>query len=225
VALVVVVGLAKVLTPTLEHGLARLNAPEAVVGIAIAALVLLPEGLAALLGGLLPLLIIGLSLIRGFRQQDRKRALTQETLSLTFMAVAALFIIHMLSLPPLPVADPGKILQDEDRHAFCSSQVLRNAMVDVAAEPLLPARHRVQPLSRRGSAFCLQRFPVMKIPSLCRTNYIARELPAVRGYHQMMQPAIDSENASALNDFRRFELEHELDEKTFLRSSVRKSSA
>lgn len=48
VALVVVVGLAKVLTPTLEHGLARLNAPEAVVGIAIATLVLLPEGLAAL---------------------------------------------------------------------------------------------------------------------------------------------------------------------------------
>src|SRR5437870_860879 len=39
-ALVAVVGLAKVLTPTLETGVARLDAPKAVVGIAIAALVL-----------------------------------------------------------------------------------------------------------------------------------------------------------------------------------------
>ena len=47
-ALVAVVGLAKSLTPTLEAGVASLNAPKAVVGIVIAALVLLPEGLAAL---------------------------------------------------------------------------------------------------------------------------------------------------------------------------------
>jgi len=47
-ALIAVVGLAKTLTPTLEAGVAGLGAPEAVVGIAIAALVLLPEGLAAL---------------------------------------------------------------------------------------------------------------------------------------------------------------------------------
>jgi Ca2+:H+ antiporter len=47
-ALISVVLLAKVLTPTLEIGLAHLNAPKAVVGIVIAALVLLPEGLAAL---------------------------------------------------------------------------------------------------------------------------------------------------------------------------------
>jgi Ca2+:H+ antiporter len=46
-ALVAVVGLAKTLTPTLEAGVAWLGAPGAVVGIAIAALVLLPEGLAA----------------------------------------------------------------------------------------------------------------------------------------------------------------------------------
>jgi Ca2+:H+ antiporter len=46
-ALVAIVGLAKVLSPTLEAGVARLGAPEAVVGIVIAALVLLPEGLAA----------------------------------------------------------------------------------------------------------------------------------------------------------------------------------
>jgi Ca2+:H+ antiporter len=47
-ALVAVVGLAKSLTPTLEIGVARLDVPKAVVGIVIAALVLLPEGLAAL---------------------------------------------------------------------------------------------------------------------------------------------------------------------------------
>jgi Ca2+:H+ antiporter len=47
-ALVAVVGLAKALTPTLEIGIARLDVPKAVVGIVIAALVLLPEGLAAL---------------------------------------------------------------------------------------------------------------------------------------------------------------------------------
>src|SRR6476646_3208533 len=47
-ALVAIVGLAKVLTPTIEFGVASLNASEAVVGIVIAALVLLPEGLAAL---------------------------------------------------------------------------------------------------------------------------------------------------------------------------------
>ena len=48
VALVAVVALAKSLTPTLEAGLDRLGAPEAVMGIIIAAVVLLPECLAAL---------------------------------------------------------------------------------------------------------------------------------------------------------------------------------
>jgi Ca2+:H+ antiporter len=47
-ALVAVVGLAKALTPALEFGVAWLAAPKATVGIIIAALVLLPEGLAAL---------------------------------------------------------------------------------------------------------------------------------------------------------------------------------
>jgi Ca2+:H+ antiporter len=47
-ALVAVVGLAKVLTPTLELGVATLGAPKAAVGVVIALLVLLPEGLAAL---------------------------------------------------------------------------------------------------------------------------------------------------------------------------------
>ena len=47
VALVVIVGLAKFLTPTVESAVARLGVPDAVVGIVIAALVLLPEELAA----------------------------------------------------------------------------------------------------------------------------------------------------------------------------------
>lgn len=48
VSLILVVGLAKILTPSVEAGIAYLGVPEAVVGIIIAALVLLPEGLAAL---------------------------------------------------------------------------------------------------------------------------------------------------------------------------------
>jgi Ca2+:H+ antiporter len=47
VALVAVVGLAKALTPMVELAVARLEIPKAVVGIVIAGLVLLPEGLAA----------------------------------------------------------------------------------------------------------------------------------------------------------------------------------
>ncbi len=48
VALVAVVGLAKVLTPAVEFGIAYAGVPKAVVGIVIAALVLLPESVAAL---------------------------------------------------------------------------------------------------------------------------------------------------------------------------------
>ena len=48
VSLVAVVGLAKALTPLVENLIGSLGAPKAVVGIAIAMLVLMPEGLAAL---------------------------------------------------------------------------------------------------------------------------------------------------------------------------------
>jgi Ca2+:H+ antiporter len=48
ISLVAVVGLAKSLTPRIETAVAQLDVPKAVVGIIIAALVLLPEGLAAL---------------------------------------------------------------------------------------------------------------------------------------------------------------------------------
>jgi len=47
ISLIVIVGLAKVLTPSVELGIAYLGVPKAVVGIIIAALVLLPEGVAA----------------------------------------------------------------------------------------------------------------------------------------------------------------------------------
>ena len=47
VSLVLVVALAKMLTPILERGIAKADAPKSVVGIIIAGLVLLPEGLAA----------------------------------------------------------------------------------------------------------------------------------------------------------------------------------
>jgi Ca2+:H+ antiporter len=47
VSLVAVVALAKALTPTMERGIAVVGAPRTVVGIAIAGLVLLPEGLAS----------------------------------------------------------------------------------------------------------------------------------------------------------------------------------
>jgi len=47
VSLVVVVGLAKMLSPTIEHAVAVAGAPRAVVGIVIAMLVLLPETWAA----------------------------------------------------------------------------------------------------------------------------------------------------------------------------------
>jgi Ca2+:H+ antiporter len=48
VSLIAIVALAKVLTPAIELGIATLGVPKAVVGIIIAGLVLLPEGLAAL---------------------------------------------------------------------------------------------------------------------------------------------------------------------------------
>lgn len=48
VSLIAVVGLAKTLSPSIENAVKAMGAPEALVGIVIAALVLLPEGTAAL---------------------------------------------------------------------------------------------------------------------------------------------------------------------------------
>jgi Ca2+:H+ antiporter len=83
VCLVAVVGLAKTLTPTVELGVARLGVPKAVVGIVIAALVLLPEGLAALRAAQANQLQTSLNLALG-------SALA--TIGLTIPAVAAMSI-------------------------------------------------------------------------------------------------------------------------------------
>lgn len=64
-SLVAVVGLAKALTPTLETGVAWLGAPKAVIGLVIATLVLLPEGLAALNAARANLLQTSLNLALG----------------------------------------------------------------------------------------------------------------------------------------------------------------
>ncbi len=65
VSLVAVVGLAKALTPTLERAVAWLEAPRAVVGIVIAGLVLLPEGMAAVKAARANRLQISLNLALG----------------------------------------------------------------------------------------------------------------------------------------------------------------
>jgi len=83
VSLVAVVGLAKALTPTLEAGVNWANAPKAVVGVVIAALVLLPEGLAALRAAQANLLQTSLNLALGS---------SLATIGLTIPAVAAVSI-------------------------------------------------------------------------------------------------------------------------------------
>src|SRR5262245_10989549 len=84
VALVAIVGLAKVLTPAVELGIAYVNVPKAVVGIIIAALVLLPECLAALRAARNNRLQTSLNLALG-------SALA--TIGLTIPAVAAVSIV------------------------------------------------------------------------------------------------------------------------------------
>ncbi len=84
VSLVAIVGLAKGLTPAVELGVARLEVPKAVVGIIIAALVLMPETLAALRAAWGNRLQISLNLALG-------SALA--TIGLTIPAVAAASIV------------------------------------------------------------------------------------------------------------------------------------
>jgi Ca2+:H+ antiporter len=84
VSLVAVVGLAKVLTPTVERGVAGLGLPRAAVGIIIAGLVLLPEGLAALRAAQANRLQTSLNLALGS---------SLATIGLTIPAVAAVSIL------------------------------------------------------------------------------------------------------------------------------------
>jgi Ca2+:H+ antiporter len=83
VSLVAIVGLAKALTPTVEQGVSSLGLPRAVVGIVIAALVLLPEGLAAVRAARANRLQTSLNLALGS---------SLATIGLTIPAVAAVAI-------------------------------------------------------------------------------------------------------------------------------------
>jgi Ca2+:H+ antiporter len=84
ISLVAVVGLAKALTPAVDQGIAALGAPKALVGIVIATVVLMPEGLAALRAALVNRLQTAMNLALG-------SALA--TIGLTIPAVAAVSIV------------------------------------------------------------------------------------------------------------------------------------
>ncbi|MCY4755733.1 calcium:proton antiporter [Pelomonas aquatica] len=98
-ALVSVVGLAKVLSPRIEAVLADVGAPPAVLGIAIAMLVLLPETLAAVLAARANRLQISLNLAYG-------SALA--SIGLTIPAVAAASLL--LGLPLVLGADSKELV-------------------------------------------------------------------------------------------------------------------
>jgi Ca2+:H+ antiporter len=91
VSLVAVVGLAKALTPALEQSLDWLGAPKAVVGIVIATLVLLPEGLAAVRAARANLLQTSLNLALG-------SALASIGLTIPAVAVVAIVLEQPLEL-------------------------------------------------------------------------------------------------------------------------------
>ena len=83
-SLIAVVGLAKALTPVLEKGVASAGAPKGVVGIVIAGIVLLPEGLAALRAARANRLQTSMNLALGS---------VLATIGLTIPAVAAVSIL------------------------------------------------------------------------------------------------------------------------------------
>jgi Ca2+:H+ antiporter len=94
-SLVSVVGLAKLLSPAVEAGVAAAGAPEAVVGIVIAALVLLPEGLAAVRAARLNRLQTSLNLALG-------SALASIGLTIPTVAVVSIVIGQPISLGLAP---------------------------------------------------------------------------------------------------------------------------
>ena len=94
-SLLAVVGLAKLLSPAVEAGVASAGAPEAVVGVVIAALVLLPEGVAALRAARLNRLQTSLNLALG-------SALASIGLTIPAVAVVSLVISQPISLGLAP---------------------------------------------------------------------------------------------------------------------------
>jgi Ca2+:H+ antiporter len=94
-SLVAVVGLAKLLSPAVEAGVAAAGAPEAVVGVVIAALVLLPEGLAALRAARMNRLQTSLNLALG-------SALASIGLTIPTVAVVSIVIGQPINLGLAP---------------------------------------------------------------------------------------------------------------------------
>ncbi|MDR5857507.1 ionic transporter y4hA [Caballeronia sp. LZ062] len=94
-SLVAVVGLAKLLSPAVEAGVAAAGAPEAVVGVVIAALVLLPEGFAALRAARLDRLQTSLNLALG-------SALASIGLTIPAVAVVSIAIGQPIALGLAP---------------------------------------------------------------------------------------------------------------------------
>ncbi|SAL68758.1 calcium/proton exchanger [Caballeronia arvi] len=90
-SLVSVVGLAKLLSPAVEAGIAAAGAPEALVGVVIAALVLLPEALAALRAARLNRLQTSLNLALG-------SALASIGLTIPTVAVVSIVIGQPIAL-------------------------------------------------------------------------------------------------------------------------------
>jgi Ca2+:H+ antiporter len=91
VALVAIVGLAKTLTPTVERAIAGAGAPESVVGVVIAALVLLPEGLAAFRSSRANRLQVSMNLALG-------SALASIGLTIPAVAMVSIFLHKPLTL-------------------------------------------------------------------------------------------------------------------------------
>jgi Ca2+:H+ antiporter len=95
VALVAVVLLAKTLSPSLEHAVAAAGLPTAFVGVVIAALVLLPEGMAALAAARANRLQTSLNLALG-------SALASIGLTIPAVAVVSLWLRQTLTLGLAP---------------------------------------------------------------------------------------------------------------------------
>jgi Ca2+:H+ antiporter len=89
ISLIAVVGLAKLLSPTLEAGIETMGAPKALLGVVIAALVLLPEGITAIKLALQNKLQISLNLTLGS---------AIASIGLTIPAVAIISILFNLPL-------------------------------------------------------------------------------------------------------------------------------
>ncbi len=90
-ALVAVVGLAKVVSPTIEDGVAALGFPHAVVGVAIALLVLLPESIAAVRAAARDHVQVSLNLALG-------SAMASIGLTIPTLAVASIWLDGPLDL-------------------------------------------------------------------------------------------------------------------------------